>query len=89
MKIDPSKITSSSLDRTASSSRSPQGKVAIGSVASHLATLESQLSTGDFDAGKVDAIKGAIRDGKLQVNAEVVADKLIASAQALLDKKGS
>jgi negative regulator of flagellin synthesis FlgM len=39
---------------------------------------------GDFDASKVAEIKAAIREGRFQVNAEVVAGKLLASANELL-----
>lgn len=39
---------------------------------------------GDFDARRVDEIKAAIREGRFQVNAEVVAGKLLASANELL-----
>lgn len=45
------------------------------------ATLRQE---GDFDAGKVAEIKAAIREGRFQVNAEVVAGKLLASANELL-----
>lgn len=52
---------------------------------SHTAAL---LAGGDdsFDAEKVKRIADAIRDGKYQVNAEAIADKLIANAQELLGK---
>lgn len=64
--------------------------VGISSVATKLNTLETQFSDdGGFDAAKVDAIKDAIREGRFTVNAEVVADKLIASAQELIAKKSS
>lgn len=43
---------------------------------------------GSFDAAKVDRIAQAIRDGKFEVNAEAIADKLIANAQELLGKTG-
>ena len=57
-------------------------EVAISPLASKLAGAE-----GEFDAKKVDAIKQAIRDGKFQVNAEAVADKLIAHAAELATGK--
>ncbi len=44
---------------------------------------------GSFDQAKVDRIAQAIRDGKFEVNAEAIADKLIANAQELLGKSGA
>ena len=48
----------------------------------------SQLATGSsegvFDVEKVQRISDAIRDGKFVVNADAIADKLIANAQELL-----
>jgi negative regulator of flagellin synthesis FlgM len=53
----------------------------------HLSGLSAQLASAaagpDFDHARVEAIKQAIADGKLEVNADVVADKLIANALAL------
>ncbi|MDH4050901.1 MAG: flagellar biosynthesis anti-sigma factor FlgM [Rubrivivax sp.] len=43
---------------------------------------------GSFDAAKVERIAQAIRDGKFEVNADVIADKLIANAQEVLGKAG-
>lgn len=40
-----------------------------------------------FDADKVQRIGDAIRQGKFTVNAEAIADKLIANAQELLSPK--
>ena len=40
--------------------------------------------SAEFDAAKVDRIAQAIRDGKFEVNAEAVADKLIAQTRELL-----
>jgi len=52
-----------------------------------LSELSSQLVSSpagpDFDHAKVESIKQAIADGKLSVNADAVADKLIANALAL------
>lgn len=45
-----------------------------------------RLSTppgGEFDAARVEEIKQAIRDGSFEVDAEVVADRLIASVHDL------
>jgi len=53
-----------------------------------LSTTVSQLAAGGqegvFDADKVKRISEAIRDGKFSVNADAIADKLIANAQELL-----
>jgi negative regulator of flagellin synthesis FlgM len=58
-------------------------KVALSNTA---AALLSGQSTADFDAAKVERMSKAIADGTFQVNAEVIADKLIANAQELLGK---
>jgi negative regulator of flagellin synthesis FlgM len=58
-------------------------KVALSSAA---ATLLSGSSTAEFDADKVARISKAIADGSFKVNADAIADKLIANAQELLGK---
>jgi negative regulator of flagellin synthesis FlgM len=64
--------------------------VSISGVATKLNSLETQFSSDSaFDAGKVESVKEAIREGRFTVNAEVVADRLIASAQELIAKKSS
>ncbi|EHR72877.1 flagellar biosynthesis anti-sigma factor FlgM [Burkholderiales bacterium JOSHI_001] len=57
-------------------SAEPSAKVALSSAA----------LAGDFDSEKVDRIAQAIRDGKFQVNAEAIADKLISNAADLLGR---
>lgn len=49
-------------------------------------TAQVQGSSGEFDSEKVARIAQAIRDGKFTVNAEAIADKLIANAQELLSR---
>lgn len=41
-------------------------------------------STDTFDSGKVEAMKTAIANGSFQVNAEAIADKLLANASEML-----
>jgi negative regulator of flagellin synthesis FlgM len=54
------------------------------------AAVLSQLSADPaFDTAKVDRIAQAIRDGKFEVNAEAIADKLIENATELLGRKPS
>ena len=60
-------------------------KVALSSTATQ---LSAEGSEGVFDAEKVKRISDAIRDGKFQVNAEAIADKLISNAQELLGNVG-
>jgi len=95
MKINGSTDLSAGLTSTAKSTGKNSGTKAAasneGSAPVRLSDLSARLhaldaSGGDFDSGKVDNIKQAIRDGKFHVNSEAVADKLISSAQELLSK---
>lgn len=60
----------------------PSAKVELSSAAN----LMANPSAADFDAEKVERISQAIAEGSFQVNAELIADKLIANAQELLGK---
>jgi negative regulator of flagellin synthesis FlgM len=55
-------------------------KVELSNAAARLA----QPDGADFDAAKVERIAQAIRDGKFEVNAEAIADKLLASTREML-----
>ena len=48
-------------------------------------SAEPRLSlAAEFDAAKVQAIKQAMREGRFQVNADAVADRLLESVRELL-----
>lgn len=59
-------------------------KVELSAAASLLA---AQGDTADFDAEKVERIAQAIRDGRFEVNAEAIADKLLAHTRDLLEPR--
>lgn len=62
-------------------------KVQLSDLASRLNQLETQFSSGDFDAKKVEEIRNAIAEGRFKVNSEAIADKLLSSVADLLGKK--
>ncbi|SDM67390.1 anti-sigma-28 factor, FlgM family [Oryzisolibacter propanilivorax] len=51
--------------------------------------VEGSRGTGDFDAAKVKAVKAAIENGTFRVDAEAVADKLLANAYETLSRSSS
>ncbi len=61
-------------------------KVQLSDLASKMAQLESRFG-GEFDAKKVEEVRSAIAEGRFKVNAEAVADRLLASVGELLGKK--
>lgn len=76
-------------DRKAAGAAKATGTTAEASAQVELssaALLQPGTTDGTFDAEKVERIAQAIRDGKFEVNAEAIADKLIANAQELLGK---
>ncbi len=84
--IDNKAITPAGGERRTSGSNGaassePSAKVALSSAASLLAAGGND---GVFDTQKVQRISNAIRDGKFEVNAEAIADKLISNARELL-----
>jgi negative regulator of flagellin synthesis FlgM len=56
-------------------------KVELSAAASQLAAVGN---TADFDAEKVARIAQAIRDGKFEVDAGAIADKLLANTRELI-----
>lgn len=65
----------------------PSTQVAISSTAKLAASAGSD--DGSFDAAKVDRISRAISEGKFTVNANAIADKLVANAQELLSARAN
>ena len=61
----------------------PSARVQLSS-----ASLQATAATSDssFDQAKVERISNAIREGRFQVDAGAIADKLIANAQELLGR---
>lgn len=77
------KEDASKAAQTASSAAAdPSAKVRL----SEAAKLLSGPEAAEFDNAKVERISQAIADGSYKVNADVIADKLIANAQELLGK---
>ncbi|MFG6448131.1 flagellar biosynthesis anti-sigma factor FlgM [Roseateles sp. BYS180W] len=62
-------------------------QVALSPQASEL--LAGGRDESSFDAEKVKRISQAIADGKFTVNAEAIADKLLANVQEMLARSGS
>lgn len=62
-------------------------KANVAGVDATVSTGEARLSDNGVDVAKVEAIKDAIREGRFQVNAEAVADKLIESVRELVGRK--
>jgi len=74
----------------ASVKATPSGAAAEASAQVALSSTAASMLSGvgganaEFDAEKVARISQAIADGSFKVNAEAIADKLIANAQELL-----
>lgn len=62
-------------------------RVELSALSTQIAALESSLvAEPGFDRAKVESIKHAILEGRLGVDADVVADKMIASALAVMER---
>lgn len=64
-------------------SAEPSARVELSS----RAAPDAEQQRADFDTRKVEQIAQAIRDGQFRINAEAIADKLIANARELLPPK--
>jgi negative regulator of flagellin synthesis FlgM len=61
----------------------PSAKVELSAAASVLTQVGSD---GSFDAQKVERLSRAIREGTFRIDADAIADKLIANARELLNR---
>jgi negative regulator of flagellin synthesis FlgM len=75
--------------RTRGTGKAAESAPASSSESVQLSGVSAQLqSTGEaapFDVSRVSQIKQAIADGKFQINAGAIADRLISSARELVD----
>ena len=63
-------------------------RVDLSPLSAQIAALESSLAAEPgFDAARVESIKQAIVEGRLSVDAQTVADRMIASALAMLGRR--
>jgi negative regulator of flagellin synthesis FlgM len=86
-KAGSSSRASGATTQPAASSSSSGAPVQLSDLSSRLNQLETQFPQSSFDAAKVSEIRSAIADGRYQVNAGAVADKLLASAAQLAGRK--
>ena len=79
----PSPERQTPLAREVAAGSESSAKVALSAAAAELAASGAQTS---FDHAKVELIAQAIREGRFEINADAIADKLIANAQELLSR---
>lgn len=91
MKIDSSTKTSNAPLIKESTGRYTEKAVSTNGDDVQLSILATQLRASDdeqsFDTARVSEIKQAIRDGSFKINSGAIADRLITSAQELLDSQ--
>lgn len=83
----PEPTPSNDIVRQPAVAPAPSTQVAISNTAKLAASGGSD--DGSFDAAKVDRIAKAISEGKFTVNANAIADKLVANAQELLSSRAN
>ncbi len=75
--------------QTGASAPASQGDtIHLSALSAKLQALQAGASGAEFDRSKVEAIKQAIREGRLTVTPEVVADRMLAAALAMMKKDG-
>ena len=73
---------------SASSAKSGADSLTLTESSTRVRSLESQLASVDVtDVGKVESVKSALANGTFNVDAEVVADRLIDHTKEALRKR--
>lgn len=81
----PAKGAAKPAEKPSAAAASPDASAKV-QLSSGAEALRANAEAAEFDAGKVERLSQAIADGTYKVNAEAIADKLIANAQELLGK---
>ena len=86
----PEATVTTETTRTAAPAPAPaaSAQVAISNTAAKLAASGGS-DDGSFDTAKVQRISQAISEGKFTINANAIADKLVANAQELLSARAN
>ena len=77
-----SETRSPASGKTAAAQPATGGSVQLNGLSAH---LQPSGGASVFDAARVSQIKQAISDGKFQINAGAIAERLISSARELVD----
>ena len=62
-------------------------RVDLSALSAQIAALESSLAAAPFDAARVESIRQAIVEGRLTVNVDKVAERMVANALAMLGRR--
>ncbi len=88
-KPDASNSAKPSTSRSTAAGKAASTPQASSDASIQLSEFSAQLQPSDgtsvFDAARVSQIKQAISDGKFQINANAIADRLISSARELVN----
>ena len=84
---NPQASTASSSASANAAAAAPEAGVQVDLSSAAAKLLEGGGDDGSFDAAKVDRITQAISEGRFTVNAEAVADKLVANSTEVLDRQ--
>ena len=68
----------------------PRGDVELSSLSTHLHEIEAGMDTGQaVDSSRVAEVKRAIAEGRFEINAEKIADRLIDATREFLSSHKS